>query len=77
MLKRFFAPLGIAFALAVFVIPFGQANANDGSNHHLVIHVDDNDKLKMNIALNNAANVTKYYQSKGETVRIEIVAWAV
>ena len=75
MLKRFFAPLGIALALAVFVIPFGQANANEGSSHHLVIHVDDNDKLRMNIALNNAANVTKYYQSKGETVRIEIVAY--
>ncbi|MBT7943630.1 MAG: hypothetical protein HN719_09780 [Alphaproteobacteria bacterium] len=65
----------MALALAIFVMPISQANANDGSSHHLVIHVDDNDKAKMNIAMNNAANVTKYYQSKGETVKIEIVAY--
>ena len=29
----------------------------------------------MNIALNNAQNVTKYYEAKGEKVKIEIVAY--
>jgi len=75
MFKRLFASLGVALALAVFVMSAGQVSANDGSNHHLVIHVDDNDKLKMNIAMNNAKNVTSYYANKGETVQIEIVAY--
>ncbi|NQV46467.1 MAG: DsrE family protein [Rhodospirillaceae bacterium] len=63
------------FTLAVFVLPVADANASDGSNHHLIIHVDDNDALKMNIAMNNAKNVTSYYKNKGETVQIEIVAY--
>jgi intracellular sulfur oxidation DsrE/DsrF family protein len=29
----------------------------------------------MNLALNNARNVVEYYQAKGETVAIEIVAY--
>ena len=54
----------------------GEAHASDGAYaHHVVFHVDDNDKAKMNIALNNAANVIKYYDAKGEKVEIEIVAY--
>jgi hypothetical protein len=75
MLKRLFAPLSMVLAIAVYVMPTGQALANEGSNHHLVIHVSDNDKQKMNMAMNNAANVTKFYADKGETVKIEIVAY--
>ena len=67
--------LGIVLILATFSLPIGQAVARDGSHHHLVIHIDDNDKGKMNLSLNNAANVTKYYQSKGQSVKIEIVAY--
>lgn len=47
----------------------------DGQTHRLAIHVDENDPAKMNIALNNAKNVTDYYTSMGETVEIEIVAY--
>jgi uncharacterized protein len=43
--------------------------------HRVAIHVDDNNKARMNMALNNAANINKYYQSKGEKVEIEIVAY--
>jgi len=43
--------------------------------HKVAIHVDDNDKKRMNMALNNAANVDKYYKSKGQKVEIEIVAY--
>ena len=76
MLKRLIAPLALAFAAVVFTMPATDAKAaSDGFDHNLVIHVDDNDKMKMNIAMNNAANVTKYYQSKGQKVRVEIVAY--
>jgi len=46
-----------------------------GMVHKLAIHVDENDKARMNMALNNAANVSSYYKSKGDTVEIEIVAY--
>ena len=47
----------------------------EGKAHHLAIHVDENDPAKMNIALNNAKNVTDYYAAMGETVEIEIIAY--
>jgi len=43
--------------------------------HKLVIHVDENDAQRMNLALNNAKNVTKYYRAKDEEVEIEIVTY--
>lgn len=69
MAAAFFALAGL---LTVVIIQPAMA---DGKTHFLAIHVDDNDKGKMNIALNNAANVTKYYEAKGEKVEIEIVAY--
>lgn len=75
MLKKLFGRLALATALALAVLPVSQVQAHDGSNHHLIIHVDDNDPAKMNIAMNNAANVTSYYASKGQKVKIEIVAY--
>jgi len=75
MLKRFFAPVAIVLAVAAYMLPVAAHAAKDGYNHHLVIHVDDDDKGKMNIALNNAANVTNYYKAKGQKVQVEIVAY--
>lgn len=46
----------------------------DGKVHQLAIHVDENDPVKMNIVLNNAGNLIKYYKAKGEEVQVEIVA---
>lgn len=42
--------------------------------HYLAVHVDENDPQVMNIALNNVANVTKHYESMGDTVVVEVVA---
>ena len=64
-----------ALILIMAFMSYGQAVASDGSHHHLVIHVSDNDKGKMNLSMNNAANVTKYYQKKGQSVKIEIVTY--
>lgn len=50
-------------------------NAADEADHRVVIHVDENDKQLMNLALNNIANINKYYESVGETVEIELVAY--
>lgn len=43
--------------------------------HKVAIHVDEKNPAKMNMALNNAKNVEKYYKSIGEKVHIEIVAY--
>ena len=47
----------------------------EGKTHYLAIHVDENDPKVMNIALNNVQNVTKYYESRGDKVVIEVVAY--
>jgi intracellular sulfur oxidation DsrE/DsrF family protein len=43
--------------------------------HHVVIQVTQNDPALMSIALNNAENLSSYYQQKGERVQIEFVAY--
>ena len=43
--------------------------------HHAVIQVTQNDPAIMNMALNNAENLTKYYRDKGEQIEIELVAY--
>jgi len=43
--------------------------------HHLILQVNTNDPAAMNLALNNATNVTQYYQELGEPVRIQVVAF--
>jgi len=44
-------------------------------HHRVVIQVSENDPKIMNLALNNAENLTKFYEQAGETVQIEIVAY--
>ncbi len=68
--------IGVAFALiGLFVAAAVTPALAAGNTHYLAIHVDENDKFKMNLALNNAENVTKYYKAKGDTVKIEIVTY--
>ncbi len=43
--------------------------------HRVAFHVDENDPQVMNMTLNNVKNVRKYYDSKGEKVIIEVVAY--
>lgn len=70
MMKR------LAMLVLVAVLPLAACATQEAKEpHKVIIHVDDNDKAKMNIALNNAANVTSYYQDMGEEVMIEIVAY--
>jgi uncharacterized protein len=43
--------------------------------HRIAIQVDQNDPAVMNLALNNATNVLEYYQTKGETVEVNVVTY--
>lgn len=74
MAKKLLALVG-AFIVGAGLLAQPPAATAGGPAHKLVIHVDDNDPTRMNIALNNAANVDKYYRAKGEQVEIEIVAY--
>lgn len=44
-------------------------------DHRLILQVNVNDPAMMNLALNNATNVERYYKSLGEKVEIEIVTY--
>jgi len=43
--------------------------------HRVVIQVTQNDPGVMRVALNNAENLSKYFEEKGERVQIEFVAY--
>lgn len=66
--------LRIAAAVAALLMAAGVAHAQE-AKHRLAIQVDQNDPAIMNLALNNARNVKKYYEAKGESVAVEIVAF--
>jgi hypothetical protein len=61
LLKYLSNYLVLIISIFVLITPAREVTAKDGFNHHLVIHVDDNDKGRMNLSINNAANVTQYY----------------
>ncbi len=74
MLNKITAALRAAFLALVILVPAMPATA--GSDPiRLAIHVNENDKFTMNMALNNAENVTRYYESKGQKVMIRIVTY--
>ncbi|MDH5555947.1 MAG: DsrE family protein [Alphaproteobacteria bacterium] len=72
-MKKSMAAIVIALA-GLFAIAGGLPAMAEGKTHYLAIHVDENDKGKMTIVLNNAGNVIKYYEAKGDKVEVEIVA---
>lgn len=43
--------------------------------HHLILQVNSNDPAAMNLALNNAVNVTQYYKEIGKNVKVEVVTF--
>ena len=74
--RGLFTVLALAAALLTANVTLGpQAAWAAGAVHKLAIHVNENNPARMNMALNNAENVTKYYESKGEKVIIEIVTY--
>jgi uncharacterized protein len=52
-----------------------HSHSNISKVHRVVIQVSQNDPAVMNLALNNGENLAKFYQSKGEHVEIEFVAF--
>jgi uncharacterized protein len=65
----------VVVALAVGLLALCGAHAQGSKPHRIAIQVDQNDPAVMNLALNNAENIIKYYRDKGEDVDVEIVAY--
>jgi len=53
----------------------GPRHAMSKPAHRIIIQVTQNDPAVMNMALNNAENLEKFYQDKGEPFQIELVAY--
>jgi uncharacterized protein len=61
--------------VAFVTIAFASGAFAEGKPHRIAIHVDQNDPLVMNQALNNAANVIDYYRARNEDVDVDIVTY--
>ena len=68
MFKRIIVAMAIVIGMATSALAEGEV-------HRVVFHVDQNDPKVMNLTLNNVQNVTAYYESIGDTVEIEVVAY--
>jgi uncharacterized protein len=55
-------------------VPEAPPAAKD-QEHRLILQVNSNDAAAMNLALNNAMNVTRYYRDLGEKVKIEVITF--
>jgi len=68
----------IVAALVVALVGFNTYAASDTDGkkvHYVAFHVSQNDPKVMNMTLNNVQNVRRYYDSIGEKVVIEVVAY--
>jgi intracellular sulfur oxidation DsrE/DsrF family protein len=79
------AAIGVAGVAIGFALPnFTQSQTTSTPNpqhstanrvHQVIIQVTQNDPAVMNMALNNAENLTNFYKDKGEPIQIEFVAY--
>ena len=74
MTRRLMVPFCAAAIATVALLQAPVTTAAEKS-HKVTIHVDENDAQRMNLALNNAKNITDYYRAKDEEVEIEVVAY--
>jgi intracellular sulfur oxidation DsrE/DsrF family protein len=72
-LGQFATAIIVLVAGAIFTT--GAYAAENAKPHRIAIQIDQNDPALMNLVLNNVSNLTEYYNSKGETVQIEVVAY--
>ena len=63
------------FGAAALVAILATSAFAEGVEHRVAVHVDQNDPQVMNMALNNVANLTSYYEAQGDTVLVEVVAY--
>ena len=62
-------------ATTLLAATFASGVLAEGVTHRVAVHVDENDPQVMNMALNNVANLTRYYESQGDDVIVEVVTY--
>lgn len=68
--------VGSLVPLIVAVTVAGAVHAAEKAKlHRIAIHIDQNEPALMNLVLNNVSNVMEHYQSKGEELQVEVVAY--
>ncbi len=65
--------VGFAFSFGLAIAPVSSSYA-EGKEHKLVIHMDENDPKKMNLALNIVEQSKKEWARRGDTITVEVVA---
>ncbi len=63
---------GALVGIALISAPALDAAAEGAKR--VAIHIDENDPARMNMALNNAANIFRHYQETGLAVEVRLVA---
>lgn len=75
-MKPMFRMLAVALGLAAGMMLAAPGHAADnGKTHRIAVQVDQNDPALMNLVLNNVSNLIKYYNDKGETAQVDVVAY--
>ena len=75
-MRHFTRVLAVAVALAAGVMIAGPGQAAEtAKTHKVVFQVSANNPAQMNLALNNVENIMEYYQGKGESLEVEVVAY--
>src|SRR6187200_3241490 len=69
------APPSVAVEKQQPTVQISKRPAADKRQHRLVLQVNTNEPAMMNLVLNNATNVAKYYRDVGEKVIIEVVTF--
>ncbi len=62
-------------ALSLLLAASISSFAGDTKLHRVTIQVDQNEPAVMNLLLNNVTNIIETYHSKGQDVKIEVVAY--
>lgn len=74
MLKQIMTSMLIMLALIGTVSPV--AAHEKGTAYQIIFQINDNDKGRMNLVLNNVANVIKHFNEVGQEVEIEVVTYS-
>ena len=62
-------------AAAPKAAPSKAAESKGKPQHRIAIHVDENDPERLAMVLNNLTNLAEYYEMKGESYEVELVAY--
>src|SRR6476661_6032874 len=61
--------------LAMLALVAPATAADTSKTHKLLLHIDSDNEQLMNMVLGNAMNAKKFWEDKGETLQVEIVAY--